>query len=91
MKGLMVSVMANVTNEANTANMAASSNVAAVNAVDANNHKDNHSNKRKNKQNSKGVKIGDLSTVSTESMFSPPATWPAWMQRAMMDNKQCNS
>ena len=94
MKGLMVSVMANVTNEANTANMAASSNVAAVNAVDANNHsdnhsdnhKDNHSNKRKNKQNSKGVKIGDLSTVSTESMFSPPATWPAWMQKAMMDN-----
>ena len=79
---------------ANVTNMAASSNVAAVNAVDANNHsdnhsdnhKDNHSNKRKNKQNSKGVKIGDLSTVSTESMFSPPATWPAWMQRAMMDN-----
>ena len=90
MKGLMVSVMANVTNEVNTANMAASSNVAAVNAVDANNHKDNHSdnhsNKRNNKQNNKCVKIGDLSTVSTESVFSPPSTWPAWMQRAMMDN-----
>ena len=89
MKGLMVSVMANVINEANTANMAASANVAAGNAVDANNHSDNHSNKRNNKQNNKGVKIADASassTVSTESMFSPPATWPAWMQRAMMDN-----
>ena len=80
MKGLMVSVMANVTN------MAASANVAAVNAVDANNHKDNHSNKRNSEQNSKGVKIADLSTFSTESVFSPPSTWPAWMQKAMMDN-----
>ena len=70
MKGLMVSVMANVTN------MAASSNVAAVNA-------NNHS----NKGNSNGAKIADVSTSSTESMlFSPPSTWPAWMQRAMMDN-----
>ena len=80
MKGLMVSVMANVTNEANTANMAASSNVAAVNA---NNHSKNHSNKRNKNNNDCVVKT----VVSpTESMFSPPATWPAWMQKAMMDN-----
>ena len=74
MKGLMVSVMANVTN------MAASSNVAAVNA---NNHSKNHSNKRNKNNNDCVVKT----VVSpTESVFSPPSTWPAWMQRAMMDN-----
>lgn len=75
MKGLMVSVMANVTN------MAASSNVAAGNAVDANNH------------SNKGIKITASSTSPTSptttmeaSIISPPSTWPAWMQKAMMDN-----
>ena len=75
MKGLMVSVMANVTN------MAASSNVAAGNAVDANNH------------SNKGIKIAASSTSPTSptttmeaSIISPPSTWPAWMQKAMMDN-----
>ena len=93
MKGLMVSVMANVTNEANTANMAASSNVAAGNAVDANNHSDNHSNKRNNVQNNKGAKIANASASSTSStnpteslIITPPSTWPAWMQKAMVDN-----
>ena len=75
MKGLMVSIMANVTN------MAASANVAAVNAVDANNH------------SNKGIKIAASSTSPTSptttmeaSIISPPSTWPAWMQKAMMDN-----
>ena len=87
MKGLMVSVMANVTNTAIVANVADSSNVAAVNA---NNHSNKQNDNRDNTQSNKGVKITVSSTsptVSTESsIISPPSTWPTWMQKAMMDN-----
>ena len=79
MKGLMVSVMANVTNVANMANMATSTKIAAnVAAVKANNHS--------------VEKIGDSpasaasTATATESLSSPPSTWPAWMQKAMMDD-----